>query len=158
MLAVLDRSLPVVATSWMASEAPETPPGRDVALAPGVLIFRAAVLRASELADEELSAPPPPVKAFTAPAWHETASCRTVPEEQFFSEDRRVRVTLANQAKRMCKECPVAPRCLQHALEQREEFGIWAGTSGLQRKAMHQRIDDGHSSVDQELLTWFASR
>lgn len=157
MLAVLDRSLPVEMTSWMRSDALPTPPGRHVALAPGVLILRETVRRASELPDSELTALPAADRGFDPPDWHDLAACAGDDWERFFSEDRKVRVTLANQAKRMCHECPVAPRCLEHALTKREEFGIWAGTSGLQRKAMFDRIDNG-SSVDRELTTWFAKR
>jgi WhiB family redox-sensing transcriptional regulator len=51
-------------------------------------------------------------------------------------------------AKAICATCPVQPECLRYAIETRQEYGIWGGTTederrGL-RKAMHaagRRID-----------------
>ena len=49
-------------------------------------------------------------------------------------------------AKAICKGCPVFRTCLETALglqgENREEYGIWAGTSGRTRKRIWALIDD----------------
>ena len=157
MLAVLDRSLPIVTPSWMhPSVTDELPPGNHVALAPGVLVLRVSVRRAAELDDVELTPPPAPPPSWEPPSWHSMALCAGVDQEKFFSEDRRRRVTLANEAKRLCRGCPSAEDCLIHALRAREEFGIWAGTSGLRRKAMLARIDGGESTVQSEVDAWLA--
>lgn len=36
-------------------------------------------------------------------------------------------------AKRICRTCPVQVACLEHALRNHEEHGIWGGTSGKER-------------------------
>lgn len=39
-------------------------------------------------------------------------------------------------AKRVCKACPVADRCLRYALDHDEPFGIWGGKTRQERLAM----------------------
>lgn len=150
---------------WMESSGFETPPGSHVALAPGVLVYHRSVRRAQDLDDVELSPPPPPSNPFEPPFWHPLALCygsyqpgTDDSDDPFFSDDRRKRVTLANRAKVNCWNCPVITDCLGHALEQREEFGIWGATSGLQRKFMLARIDAGESTIQLEVDTWLARR
>lgn len=42
----------------------------------------------------------------------------------------------ANTAKAVCQGCPVRELCLEYALEAKEEFGIWGGTTPTERKRM----------------------
>jgi WhiB family redox-sensing transcriptional regulator len=37
-------------------------------------------------------------------------------------------------AKRICSDCPVQVRCLEYALENRIDHGVWGGTSERQRR------------------------
>ena len=41
-------------------------------------------------------------------------------------------------AKRICQMCPVRADCLEHALTKPEMFGVWGGTSELDRRPMLQ--------------------
>lgn len=41
--------------------------------------------------------------------------------------------SLERDAKKVCAECPVVARCLQHALESNEPFGIWGGMTSTER-------------------------
>lgn len=43
------------------------------------------------------------------------------------------------KAKAICAGCPVKAACLQHALDAREEHGIWAGTDEVERRKMRRR-------------------
>jgi WhiB family redox-sensing transcriptional regulator len=43
----------------------------------------------------------------------------------------------ARQARDICGRCPHRQPCLDWALETRQSFGIWAGTSPDERAAMH---------------------
>lgn len=141
--------------SWMhPSVTDEQPPGNHVALAPGVLVLLRQVRRAAEMNDEDLTPPPPPPSHYIRPDWHDKALCGGDSWERYFSEDRKLRVTLANEASEVCRGCEVAPDCLMHALTEREEFGIWAGTSGLRRKGMFARIDRGETTAEIEAATW----
>lgn len=158
MQPVIDRSMPVRTPSWMRMETFLAPPAALVSLARGVSVARPLIRRASELEDAELTPPPPPREPFEPPDWYAQAACHTVDREVFFSEDRAKRVTLANQAKKLCRRCPMAQECLTGALGRREEFGIWAATSGLRRKQMLARIDSGLSTVEDEVELWLNGR
>lgn len=53
------------------------------------------------------------------------------------------------EAKRLCDDCPVKARCLAWAVEERQYFGIWGGTTEEERrddrrearKIMAQQVD-----------------
>ncbi len=90
------------------------------------------------------------------PSWHLLAACRGVTnsDEIFFGNiDTAVRPTLSIsqviKAKRICNICPVFEECLVHALTMREEFGVWAGTSGRTRERIFRMMDEGIASVEQ---------
>ena len=42
-------------------------------------------------------------------------------------------------AQRICAECPVSEACLQYALEERVDHGVWGGTSERERRRMLRR-------------------
>ena len=42
-------------------------------------------------------------------------------------------------AQRICAECPVAEACLQYALEERVDHGVWGGKSERERRRMLRR-------------------
>ena len=62
--------------------------------------------------------------------WMQRGSCRFEPPATFFPSDG-VGVEVA---KRICAECPVQEACLEYALEQRIDHGVWGGTSERQRR------------------------
>jgi WhiB family redox-sensing transcriptional regulator len=62
--------------------------------------------------------------------WMATGSCREEPPATFFPNDG-VGVEVA---KRICSECHVQERCLEYALENRIDHGVWGGTSERQRR------------------------
>jgi predicted RecB family nuclease len=65
-----------------------------------------------------------------------TTPCSTIPlkeaDKLFFSESPK-RIALA---KAMCAECPIVSKCLQFALDEEIEFGIFGGTTPQERKVM----------------------
>lgn len=48
--------------------------------------------------------------------------------DTFYPRDRYY-----DQAKKQCAGCPVLTACLQYALDNREEHGVWGGTSPQDR-------------------------
>ncbi len=62
--------------------------------------------------------------------WMNDGSCRNHPPEVFFPSDG-VGVTLAQ---RICSSCPVRQPCLEYALENRIDLGVWGGTSERERR------------------------
>ena len=67
-----------------------------------------------------------------SPDWYEHAECRGAPPELFFPE----RGESTKPAKEMCTVCPVSVECLAWALDHREKFGVWGGTSERERRRM----------------------
>jgi len=90
------------------------------------------------------------------PDWHTEARCLGESEAIFFgASDPEVRPTytlgMIKQARELCSVCPVARECLKSALMNREQYGVWAGSTTKQRHEMLARLEAGVSSVEQEV-------
>lgn len=79
----------------------------------------------------------PPLGArFVRPAWMADAACARPHEGvSFFIE----RGQPSEPAKQVCSACPVRDECLAYALDNREHFGIWGGTSERERKKLNRQ-------------------
>jgi WhiB family redox-sensing transcriptional regulator len=62
--------------------------------------------------------------------WMARGLCADQPPSLFFPSDG-VGVEVA---KRICEECPVRATCLEYAIENRIDHGVWGGTSERQRR------------------------
>lgn len=73
--------------------------------------------------------------------WGKRAACRTAPREAFFPEDfsGSAAFAAAEEAKAYCRACPVVDDCLAGALQRREAFGVWGGTTAPERRAYWRR-------------------
>lgn len=61
--------------------------------------------------------------------WRDDAACGPNDTELFFVDGTtRSKLELA-RAQSICRECPVRPECLRHAIYAREQYGIWGGVS-----------------------------
>lgn len=69
-------------------------------------------------------------------AWQEDALCQQVHAEFFPAKGDR---QAADEAKRVCKLCPVKAECLEFALKYDEFAGVWGGLSERQRRAVKQQ-------------------
>jgi WhiB family transcriptional regulator, redox-sensing transcriptional regulator len=67
--------------------------------------------------------------------WMNDGSCRNHPPDVFFPSDG-VGVTVAQ---RICGSCPVRRTCLEYALENRIDHGVWGGTSERERRRILKR-------------------
>lgn len=56
--------------------------------------------------------------------WQDAGICKTVDPEMFFEE---VKGSDNPAARKVCEGCPVKVKCLQYALDNNEEFGVWGG-------------------------------
>jgi WhiB family redox-sensing transcriptional regulator len=63
-------------------------------------------------------------------SWMARGNCRFEPPSTFFPSDG-VGVEVA---KRVCESCPAKEQCLEYALENRIDHGVWGGTSERQRR------------------------
>lgn len=67
--------------------------------------------------------------------WMNEGSCREHAPEVFFPSDG-VGVTVAQ---RICATCPVRQPCLEYALDNRIDHGVWGGTSERERRRILKR-------------------
>jgi WhiB family redox-sensing transcriptional regulator len=65
--------------------------------------------------------------------------CRELPPETFFPSDG-VGVEVA---RRICADCPVKQSCLEYALYNRIEHGVWGGASERERRRIARRRRTG---------------
>lgn len=70
--------------------------------------------------------------------WMDEAACSETDPDLFFPElDSLWKVSVA---KKICAECPVKIECLEYALRNRFEEGIWGGLSPSNRRALLKRV------------------
>jgi WhiB family transcriptional regulator, redox-sensing transcriptional regulator len=68
-------------------------------------------------------------------AWMSGGNCRNYPPAVFFPSDG----VGVDRARKICTDCPVLDRCLEYALEQRIEHGVWGGCSERERRRILKR-------------------
>ncbi|MFE2462220.1 WhiB family transcriptional regulator [Streptomyces sp. NPDC059402] len=72
--------------------------------------------------------------------WREYAACRTEDPDLFFPIGTTGPAALqTEQAKAVCRTCPVREQCLRWALDTGQTIGVWGGTSELERRALKRR-------------------
>ena len=79
-------------------------------------------------------------------AWMHEGNCRLYPPSTFFPSDG----VGVDKARKICAGCPVMSRCLEYALEQRIDHGVWGGCSERERRRILKRR---RLSVDRCQLT-----
>jgi len=67
--------------------------------------------------------------------WMTKGRCRTEPPSTFFPSDG-VGVEIA---RRICADCPVKAACLEYALRNGIDHGVWGGTSERERRRIARR-------------------
>lgn len=72
--------------------------------------------------------------------WRHRAVCREEDPELFFPIGNTGPALLQiEEAKSVCRRCPVIEQCLQWALESGQNEGVWGGLSEDERRAMKRR-------------------
>jgi WhiB family redox-sensing transcriptional regulator len=80
---------------------------------------------------------------FDQAPWRLQAACRGVDPEIFASDLPEMKKT----AKKICADCPVRDECLEYALANKEEGGIWGGLTHNQRVRLKKARAKGLSLV-----------
>ncbi|HAM03835.1 MAG TPA: WhiB family transcriptional regulator [Acidimicrobiaceae bacterium] len=62
--------------------------------------------------------------------WMERGKCRDLDPATFFPSDG----IGVQAAQRICSDCPVKSPCLEYALSNRVDHGVWGGTSERERR------------------------
>lgn len=65
-------------------------------------------------------------------AWMEFGLCTQTDPDAFFPE----KGSSPHAAKRICGDCPVRIRCLRYALDHNEQYGVWGGLTGHERRQL----------------------
>ena len=78
---------------------------------------------------------PEPETLDPATVWMRDGNCRAYPPAVFFPSDGAG----VDVARRICETCPVKAQCLEYALEQRVEHGVWGGCSERERRRILRR-------------------
>ena len=73
------------------------------------------------------TAPPDPD---SESAWMAEGNCRLHPPATFFPSDG----VGVDKARKICRDCPVMARCLEYALDERIDHGVWGGCSERERR------------------------
>ena len=73
------------------------------------------------------TAPPDPD---SESAWMSDGNCRLHPPATFFPSDG----VGVDKARKICRDCPVMARCLDYALDERIDHGVWGGCSERERR------------------------
>ncbi len=77
-----------------------------------------------------------PVDADSTTAWMSQGNCRNYAPAVFFPSDG----VGVDRARKICNnDCPVKDQCLEYALEQRIEHGVWGGASERERRRILKR-------------------
>ncbi|MFI7087695.1 WhiB family transcriptional regulator [Streptomyces anulatus] len=79
------------------------------------------------------------------------SSCREEDPELFFPiGNTGPALVQIEEARAVCRRCPVMEQCLQWALENGQDHGVWGGLSEDERRAMKRRAarsrSRGHSA------------
>ncbi|QIJ60918.1 WhiB family transcriptional regulator [Streptomyces sp. JB150] len=74
--------------------------------------------------------------------WRERAECRNEDPDLFFPIGTSGPALMqTEQAKAVCRRCPVREPCLQWALDTDQSIGVWGGTGETERRALKRRAN-----------------
>jgi WhiB family redox-sensing transcriptional regulator len=86
------------------------------------------------------------------------AKCRGIDYDAFFGLRDKLTALQAAKAISICKQCPVSNYCLEFALDGREKWGVWGGTTRKTRKLIWQLMDNGDVTLVQVLAAYAEGR
>jgi len=75
--------------------------------------------------------------------WQHHAVCRNEPPELFFPVGTSgPAIQQVEQAKSVCRRCPVSNECLRWALDTGQDSGVWGGLSEDERRDVNRRTGE----------------
>ncbi|GAB3181162.1 WhiB family transcriptional regulator [Streptomyces incanus] len=73
--------------------------------------------------------------------WRTRAACRDEDPDLFFPIGTSGPALLqTEQAKGVCRRCPVRQQCLDWAMDTGQSLGVWGGTSETERRTLKRRL------------------
>jgi WhiB family transcriptional regulator, redox-sensing transcriptional regulator len=86
------------------------------------------------------AAGPVPPEGVDIMDWRHQAACREVDPELFFPIGNTGPALLQiDEAKQVCRRCPVMDECLRWAIDSGQDAGVWGGMSEDERRALKRR-------------------
>lgn len=82
------------------------------------------------------------------PPWMEQARCLEVDPDEFFPEQGET----SRDAVAVCRRCPVAAECLEHALDTNERFGVWGGLTERGRRQLKRKLNHGTDTEQEDQI------
>jgi WhiB family redox-sensing transcriptional regulator len=71
--------------------------------------------------------------------WRDFAACRDTSPDLFFPVGTTgPALDQIDEAKTVCRQCPVQAACLEYAMVTNQDTGIWGGTSEEERKKLRR--------------------
>ncbi|MEV8554702.1 WhiB family transcriptional regulator [Streptomyces glaucescens] len=78
--------------------------------------------------------------------WREQAACHDEDPDLFFPIGTSGPALMqTEQAKAVCRRCPVREPCLEFALDTGQTLGVWGGTGEAERRALQRRRKARHT-------------
>lgn len=71
----------------------------------------------------------------TTATWMGQGACRAYPPNTFFPSDG----VGVDRARKICAACPVTSECLEYALTNHIDHGVWGGCSERERRRINKR-------------------
>lgn len=93
-----------------------------------------------------------PTSTATALDWRQEGACREEDPELFYPVGSTgAALVQADEAKAVCRRCPVWGSCRSYALDTREPHGVWGGlTEAERRRILRRRARNANASADPE--------
>lgn len=89
----------------------------------------------------------------TSTYWRDAAACRTEDPELFFPRgETGPSISQIEDAKTVCRRCPVMDACALWALETRQDAGVWGGLSETERRRIHRWRGERPEATYEQLL------
>ncbi|MEU6342169.1 WhiB family transcriptional regulator [Streptomyces sp. NPDC046977] len=83
--------------------------------------------------------------------WQKNGACRNEEFDLHFPAGTTgIHFVQAQEAKAVCRRCPVMERCAAWALQNREPFGIWGGIDEDERRSMLRRLARDRTAARKE--------
>lgn len=70
-----------------------------------------------------------------SPIWDPAALCNQTDPEAFYPD----KGDSPKDAKRVCNNCEISPKCLAWALLTNQQFGVWGGLTAIQRRKLKRK-------------------
>jgi WhiB family redox-sensing transcriptional regulator len=84
------------------------------------------------------------IAAYVVADWQGMGECRSVADDSCFPDPGQATAAALDR----CSFCPVRRSCLASALANGEEYGVWGGTTEVQRDVIREDIAAGVPIVD----------